>query len=70
MSTSTDVTLRDAFIYQVFVRNHTEEGTFKALKKDLDRIRSLGVDILYLLPVHPIGEKHRKGDLGSPYSIR
>ncbi|MFW6285412.1 MAG: alpha-amylase family glycosyl hydrolase [Bacillota bacterium] len=70
MSTSTDVTLRDAFIYQVFVRNHTEEGTFKALKKDLDRIRDLGVDILYLLPVHPIGEKHRKGDLGSPYSIQ
>ncbi|MFW5913780.1 MAG: alpha-amylase family glycosyl hydrolase [Bacillota bacterium] len=70
MSRSTDVTLRDAFIYQVFVRNHTEEGTFRALEKDLDRIQGLGVDILYLLPVHPIGEKHRKGTLGSPYSIK
>ncbi|MFW5894832.1 MAG: alpha-amylase family glycosyl hydrolase, partial [Bacillota bacterium] len=69
-STSTDVTLRDAFIYQVFVRNHTKEGTFKALMEDLDRIRDLGVDILYLLPVHPIGEKHRKGNIGSPYSIK
>ncbi|MFP4078352.1 MAG: alpha-amylase family glycosyl hydrolase [Candidatus Izemoplasmataceae bacterium] len=70
MSVSTDVTLRDAFIYQVFVRNHTEEGTFKALEKDLDRIRGLGVDIVYLLPVHPIGELRRKGTLGSPYSIK
>lgn len=70
MGTHTDVTLRDAFIYQVFVRNHTEEGTFKALERDLDRIRDLGVDILYLLPVHPIGKKRRKGSLGSPYSIR
>lgn len=57
-------------IYQVFVRNHTSEGTFKALMSDLARIKSLGVDILYLLPIHQIGIKARKGKCGSPYSIR
>ncbi len=61
---------RDLFIYQVYVRNHTEAGTFNALKADLDRIKSMGVDMIYLLPVHPIGQKKRKGTLGSPYAIR
>jgi len=69
MSVNTDPALRDLFIYQVYVRNHTPEGTFEALEKDLPRIRDLGTDIVYLLPVHPIGEKNRKGELGSPYSI-
>ncbi len=62
--------LRNQFIYQVFVRNYSKEGTFKALTKDLDRICDLGVDILYLLPIHPIGLKERKGTYGSPYAIR
>lgn len=57
-------------IYQVFVRNHTKEGTFNALSEDLKRIKSLGVDVLYLLPIHPIGVVARKGKFGSPYSIR
>lgn len=57
-------------IYQVFVRNHTEEGTFLALIEDLPRIRALNVDILYLLPIHEIGNKARKGKYGSPYSIK
>ena len=67
-TTSTD--LRKKIIYQVFVRNHTEEGTLKALIADLDRIKDLGTDILYLLPIHPIGGKHRKGTMGSPYAIK
>ncbi|MFH0993573.1 MAG: alpha-amylase family glycosyl hydrolase, partial [bacterium] len=50
--------------------NHTPEGTFAGLRKDLERIKDLGVDVLYLLPIHPIGVKNRKGTLGSPYSIR
>lgn len=62
--------LRQQTIYQVFVRNHTEAGTLKALIKDLPRIQSLGVSILYLLPIHPIGVVARKGKVGSPYSIR
>jgi glycosidase len=62
-------TLKNQTIYQIYVRNHTEEGTFRALIKDLPRIKDLGVEILYLLPIHPIGVKARKGTLGSPYSI-
>lgn len=62
--------LRNQTIYQIYARNHTAEGTFVALIKDLPRIKELGVDILYLLPIHPIGEIARKGELGSPYAIR
>jgi len=57
-------------VYSVYIRNYSEEGTFKALERDLDRIRALGTDILWLLPIHPIGKKNRKGSLGSPYAIQ
>ena len=57
-------------IYSIFVRNHTTEGTFEGVRRDLPRIRGLGVDVIWLLPIHPIGEKARKGVLGSPYAIR
>ncbi|MDA3931677.1 MAG: alpha-amylase family glycosyl hydrolase [Tenericutes bacterium] len=70
MSIETSRDLRNLFIYQVYVRNYSKEGTFNALRKDLNRIKDLGVDIVYLLPIHPIGEKNRKGSLGSPYSIK
>ena len=62
--------LKQQTIYQVFVRNHTQEGTFQALIKDLPRIQQLGVQWLYLLPIHPIGQLARKGTVGSPYSIQ
>ncbi len=57
-------------IYQVFVRNETEEGTFKALENKLESIKEKGCDILYLMPISPIGRKGRKGSLGSPYAIK
>lgn len=56
-------------IYEVFVRNHTKEGNFHALIPDLKRIKGLGVDVVWLMPIHPIGKANRKGTLGSPYSI-
>jgi glycosidase len=55
-------------MYSVFVRNFSQEGTFAGLQRDLDRIKNLGVDIIWLMPIHPIGEKARKGSLGSPYA--
>lgn len=70
MSKQTAKALRNLLIYQVYVRNYSKEGTFKALEDDLQRIKDLGVDVVYLLPIHPIGEKNRKGELGSPYSIK
>ena len=62
--------LQQAVIYSVFVRNHTQEGTFRAVIDDLPRIRALGADAVWLIPIHPIGEKARKGTLGSPYANR
>jgi glycosidase len=70
MSRQTNKALRNTFIYQVFVRNYSEEGTFKGVEKDLDRIKSLGVDFVYLLPIHEVGQVSRKGSLGSPYAIK
>ena len=46
----------DKLIYQIFPRNYSEEGTLKAVTQDLDRLKNLGVDILYLMPVQPIGK--------------
>lgn len=70
MSLQTQKDLRNLFIYQVYVRNHTPEGTFKAFNNDLDRIQDLGVDFIYFLPIHEIGQECKKGSLGSPYSIK
>ncbi|MDT8336769.1 MAG: alpha-amylase family glycosyl hydrolase [Candidatus Izemoplasmatales bacterium] len=66
----TSTKLRNLVIYQIYVRNFSKEGNFQAIIDDLDRIKSLGVDVIYLLPIHPIGEKNKKGSLGCPYSIR
>lgn len=61
---------RGATIYQIFVRTFTPEGTIAAATARLPEIRDLGADIVYLLPIHPIGVEWRKGSLGSPYSVR
>jgi len=61
---------KDAVIYQINTRQFTREGTFRAAQRELPRLKRLGVDILWLMPIHPIGEKNRKGTLGSPYSVR
>jgi glycosidase len=60
----------NATIYQINTRQFTAEGTFRAAQRELPRLRKLGADILWLMPIHPIGEKHRKGKLGSPYAVR
>ncbi len=62
--------IRDMTIYEVNVRQHTPSGTFKALQQDLPRLRTLGVDILWIMPIQEIGQMNRKGTLGSYYSIR
>jgi len=60
---------RDAVIYEVNVRQFTPEGTFTAFAGHLARLDSLGVDILWLMPVQPIGVAGRKGPLGSYYAV-
>jgi len=61
---------KDAIMYEVNVRQYSEAGTFKAMQDDLPRLKALGVDILWLMPIHPIGELKRKGSLGSYYAVK
>ncbi len=60
---------KNAVIYEVNVRQYTPEGTFNAFAKELPRLKALGVDILWFMPIQPIGKLNRKGTLGSYYSI-
>jgi len=61
--------LRDKILYQIFVRDYSEEGNIQGLIKNLDTLLSTGGDIFYLMPIQPIGKEGRKGTYGSPYSI-
>jgi glycosidase len=61
---------RNANIYEVNIRQYTPEGTIKAFVKYLPRLQKMGVKILWIMPVQPIGVKNRKGTLGSYYAIR
>jgi glycosidase len=62
--------VKDAVIYSVYLRSFSREGTFAGLEKRLPELKDMGVTVLWLLPIHPVGEKNRKGKLGSPYSVR
>jgi glycosidase len=61
---------KNAAIYQINTRQFTEEGSLRAAERQLPRLKDLGTDLLWLMPVHEIGRKNRKGSLGSPYSVR
>lgn len=70
MAFNTDISMRSQVLYSIYVRAHTPEGTFNAIHRDLDRIRALGTDIIWFMPIHPIGVKGKKGSLGCPYANR
>ncbi|MFA5834873.1 MAG: alpha-amylase family glycosyl hydrolase [Bacteroidota bacterium] len=57
-------------VYEVNVRQYTKEGTFAAFGKHLDRLKDLGVGVVWFMPIHPIGSKNRLGSLGSYYSVK
>jgi Alpha amylase, catalytic domain len=61
---------KNANIYEVNIRQFTPEGTITAFEKHLPRLKKMGVKILWIMPVQPIGVKNRKGTMGSYYSIR
>lgn len=72
-TTLTNVTHVDwasnAVIYEMNVRQYSKEGTFKGCTEQLGRVRALGVDIIWLMPINPISVKNRKGGLGSYYAV-
>ena len=62
--------LRDGVIYEVYPRAFSAQGGFNGVTRDLDRLKGLGVTVIWLMPIHPIGELKSKGSLGSPYAVR
>ena len=62
--------LRAGTIYEIYPRNFSAAGNLAGVTAKLDELHDLGVTILWTMPIHPIGEKFRKGDFGSPYSIK
>jgi glycosidase len=57
-------------VYEVNLRQYSKDGTLNAFTADLPRLKQLGVDIIWLMPMHPIGQKNRKGTLGSYYAVQ
>ena len=62
--------LRDAVIYEVFPRAFSKDGNFAGVTAQLDRLKDLGVTVIWLMPIHPLGELKAKGTIGSPYAVR
>lgn len=62
--------VKNATLYELNIRQFSEEGTFKEIEKQLPRLKKMGIDIIWLMPVHPIGVLNRKGSLGSYYSVK
>jgi cyclomaltodextrinase / maltogenic alpha-amylase / neopullulanase len=62
--------LRSAVVYEIFPRNFSQAGDFNAITARLDDLQRLGVDVLWLMPIHPTGDKMKKGSMGSPFAVR
>lgn len=62
--------VRDGVIYEIYPRAFSKEGNFNAITARLDELKDLGVTILWLMPIHPIGQLKKKGTIGSPYAVR
>jgi cyclomaltodextrinase len=62
--------VRDGVIYEIFPRAFSAEGNFNGITARLDDLKALGIDILWLMPIHPIGQEKKKGTIGSPYAVR
>lgn len=69
-STHPKVWSRNAVVYEVNVRQFSENGDFSAVTANIPRLHNLGVDVLWIMPVHPIGHVQRKGTYGSYYSVK
>src|SRR5579883_3166489 len=69
MSRYTKAKLRNLIFYSIYVRSHGATGKFIDVEADLQRIKDLGVDVIWFMPIHPIGKLNAKGSMGCPYSI-
>ncbi len=62
--------VKDAVIYEIFERQYSQKGDFNSITADLDRLQNLGVTVLWLMPIHPVGKLKAKGSVGSPYAVK
>jgi 1,4-alpha-glucan branching enzyme len=62
--------VRNSAIYEVFVRDFSRSGDFRGVTRGLDRIQAVGANVVWLMPIYPVGMANRKGSLGSPYAVR
>lgn len=62
--------VRDGVIYEIFPRAFSASSDFNGVTARLDELKNLGVDILWLMPIHPVGQEKKKGSIGSPYAVR
>jgi len=62
--------VRDGVIYEIYPRAFSPQGNFNGITARLDDLKKLGVNILWLMPIHPIGQEKKKGTIGSPYAVR
>ena len=62
--------VKDTAIYELSLRAFTPEGTLAAAEKDLPRLKALGVGVVWLMPIHPVGKVKPAGPLGSPYAVQ
>ncbi|MGH9928714.1 MAG: alpha-amylase family glycosyl hydrolase, partial [Pyrinomonadaceae bacterium] len=62
--------VRDGVVYEIYPRVFSPQGNFNGITARLDELKDLGVDILWLMPIHPIGQEKKKGSIGSPYAVR
>ena len=62
--------VKDAVIYEIYPRQYSNKGDFNSITNDLNRLKNLGVTVLWLMPIHPIGREKAKGTVGSPYAVK
>ena len=62
--------VRDGVVYEIYTRAFSQQGDFNGITARLDNLKELGVTILWLMPIHPIGQEKKKGTIGSPYAVR
>ena len=62
--------VRDGVVYEIYPRAFSARGDFNGVTARLDQLKDLGVNILWLMPIHPIGQEKKKGSIGSPYAVR
>ncbi len=70
MAQDTPKSYRNLILYEIYVRNHGRDGNLANVTADLPRIKAMGVDVIWFMPIHPIGQLNKKGELGCPYSIQ